>query len=109
MTQGSVTVEVIHGDNLVVARSLPDAGFPLIYLDPPFNTGRTRTRTDGVEPRAGDRATQRGFRGTGYARHRDGARVYVGVQAEELGGRGVGHVRAGCVRVSQAENTAIAC
>ena len=77
VTQGSVTVEVIHGDNLVVARSLPDAGFPLIYLDPPFNTGRTRTRTDGVEPRAGDRATQTGFRGTGYTRHRDGARVYA--------------------------------
>lgn len=33
-------VEIHHGDNLAVARSLPDASFTLVYLDPPFNTGR---------------------------------------------------------------------
>jgi len=37
-------IEIIQGDNLAVARSLPDASFTLIYLDPPFNTGRARTR-----------------------------------------------------------------
>lgn len=35
---------VIHGDNLPVIQSLPDAAFRLIYVDPPFNTGRTQTR-----------------------------------------------------------------
>ncbi len=35
---------VIHGDNLEVVRSLPDGSFRLIYLDPPFNTGRTQSR-----------------------------------------------------------------
>ncbi|WP_460789290.1 DNA-methyltransferase [Microbacterium lacusdiani] len=40
MTRGSVTVH--HGDNLEVARTLPDGAFRLIYLDPPFNTGRAR-------------------------------------------------------------------
>ncbi|NEM91894.1 DNA-methyltransferase [Galbitalea soli] len=34
---------VIHGDNLAVSRTLPDAAFRLIYLDPPFNTGRTQS------------------------------------------------------------------
>lgn len=36
---------VIEGDNLEVLPALPDGAFQLIYLDPPFNTGRTQTRT----------------------------------------------------------------
>ena len=35
---------VIHGDNLDVIRELPDAAFTLVYLDPPFNTGRSQGR-----------------------------------------------------------------
>ena len=35
---------IVHGDNLEVARALPDGAFRLIYLDPPFNTGRQQTR-----------------------------------------------------------------
>ncbi|MEM6995262.1 MAG: DNA methyltransferase [Myxococcota bacterium] len=37
--------KIVHGDNLQVLASLPDASFPLIYIDPPFNTGRQQTRT----------------------------------------------------------------
>lgn len=37
-------VEIHHGDNLEVIRRLPDASFTLIYLDPPFNTGRVQER-----------------------------------------------------------------
>ena len=33
---------IVLGDNLEVARDLPDGSFRLIYLDPPFNTGRTQ-------------------------------------------------------------------
>ncbi|WP_394278283.1 DNA-methyltransferase [Microbacterium sp.] len=39
-----MTVEIHQGDNLEVARRLPDASFTLVYLDPPFNTGRTQER-----------------------------------------------------------------
>ncbi|GAT74156.1 adenine specific DNA methylase Mod [Microbacterium sp. HM58-2] len=39
---GAVTV--IEGDNLAVAATLPAASFALVYLDPPFNTGRTQGR-----------------------------------------------------------------
>ncbi|AXL13233.1 site-specific DNA-methyltransferase [Microbacterium foliorum] len=37
-------VSIIQGDNLVVAATLPSASFTLVYLDPPFNTGRTQER-----------------------------------------------------------------
>ncbi|WP_375163722.1 DNA-methyltransferase [Microbacterium sp.] len=38
------SVEIIEGDNLLVAGTLPSASFTLIYLDPPFNTGRAQER-----------------------------------------------------------------
>jgi site-specific DNA-methyltransferase (adenine-specific) len=38
-------IDIHHGDNLDVLARLPDASFDLIYIDPPFNTGRAQTRT----------------------------------------------------------------
>jgi site-specific DNA-methyltransferase (adenine-specific) len=35
---------VYHGDNLVVLPAFADASFTVIYLDPPFNTGRPQAR-----------------------------------------------------------------
>ena len=35
-----MTVEIHYGDNLQVARTFADRSFTLVYLDPPFNTGR---------------------------------------------------------------------
>lgn len=35
---------MIEGDNLAVAATLPSGSFTLVYLDPPFNTGRVRER-----------------------------------------------------------------
>lgn len=35
---------VIHGENLEILRSLPDAFAALLYIDPPFNTGRVQKR-----------------------------------------------------------------
>ncbi|MFY9712093.1 MAG: site-specific DNA-methyltransferase [Microbacterium sp.] len=37
-------VSIIEGDNLTAARGLPSASFTLVYLDPPFNTGRAQER-----------------------------------------------------------------
>ena len=37
--------EIILGDNLDVLRTLPDRAFQLIYVDPPFNTGKSQSRT----------------------------------------------------------------
>ncbi len=35
---------VLIGDNLPIMQSLPEATFDLVYMDPPFNTGRTQAR-----------------------------------------------------------------
>ena len=37
---------VIEGENLDVLPTLPDGAFDLIYIDPPFNTGRAQVRGD---------------------------------------------------------------
>jgi site-specific DNA-methyltransferase (adenine-specific) len=56
---------IIHSENLAALRSLPDASVPLIYIDPPFNTGTTqkRTRMKTIRDDAGDRT---GFGGNRY-------------------------------------------
>ena len=56
---------IILGDNLHVLRRLPDGHARLIYVDPPFNTGReqTRTRLRTVRDDQGDRT---GFGGRRY-------------------------------------------
>lgn len=56
---------VVHGDNLPILRTLPDASFQLIYLDPPFNTGRKQLRqtTKSVRSETGTRV---GFKGQTY-------------------------------------------
>ncbi|MEP6479641.1 MAG: DNA methyltransferase [Rhodoglobus sp.] len=56
---------VIHGDNLAAIRGLPAESFRLIYLDPPFNTGRTQTRTSITTVRNPDGA-RTGFKGQNY-------------------------------------------
>ena len=43
--RSSSKIEIHLGDNLEVIRSFPDARFDLIYIDPPFNTGRRQRRT----------------------------------------------------------------
>jgi site-specific DNA-methyltransferase (adenine-specific) len=56
---------VIAGDNAAVLHRLPEARFDLIYLDPPFNTGRAQTR-DSVAVTADPAATRVGFAGRRY-------------------------------------------
>jgi site-specific DNA-methyltransferase (adenine-specific) len=56
---------VVHGDNLSVVAELPDAAFTLVYLDPPFNTGRAQVRRPMSTPRS-EHGTRVGFRGLTY-------------------------------------------
>ncbi|MFC8680283.1 DNA-methyltransferase [Microbacterium ureisolvens] len=86
------TVEIHIGDNLEVIRSLADASFTLIYLDPPFNTGRPQERSietarsrhpsppagSAEEQGAGEAAgaVRRGFHGREYERIRGDLRAY---------------------------------
>jgi site-specific DNA-methyltransferase (adenine-specific) len=56
---------VIKGDNLLLAKSLPDECIDLIYIDPPFNTGKVQTRQvmKNVRSETGSRV---GFKGQTY-------------------------------------------
>jgi site-specific DNA-methyltransferase (adenine-specific) len=56
---------IVHGDNLSVAQQLPDASFRLIYLDPPFNTGKTQRRQRMTVTRSED-GSRTGFGGRSY-------------------------------------------
>ena len=49
---------VVAGDNAGVLAKLPDGAFDLIYMDPPFNTGRAQARRSlsmVADPVGGDR------------------------------------------------------
>jgi site-specific DNA-methyltransferase (adenine-specific) len=56
---------IVHGDNLPALRGMATGSAALIYIDPPFNTGRrqTRLRMKTVQDEAGDRV---GFGGRRY-------------------------------------------
>ena len=56
---------IVLGDNLAVTALLPDAAFRLIYLDPPFNTGRVQRRQSVSTTRDPEGARQ-GFGGNSY-------------------------------------------
>ncbi len=64
---------VIHGDNLPVLEALPDATFDLVYMDPPFNTGRVQARSQ-LEVSRTDDADAPGMR-TGFGGHRYASRL----------------------------------
>jgi len=74
-------VWIHEGDNLEVIRGFDDASFTLVYLDPPFNTGRVQTRrvesarSGGPDP-AGDSIVRRGFHGRDYERLRGDLRTF---------------------------------
>ena len=63
--QGGQLNRIVQGDNLEVLRAMPSGSVALIYIDPPFNTGRrqTRLRMKTVRDEAGDRI---GFGGRRY-------------------------------------------
>lgn len=66
---------MVEGDNLAALSQLPDGAFRLIYVDPPFNTGRTQTRTQLKTVRS-ETGTRRGFKGDSYETIRGAALAY---------------------------------
>jgi site-specific DNA-methyltransferase (adenine-specific) len=66
---------VYFGDNLEVLRSLPTGTVDLIYIDPPFNTGKVQCRTSHamIRDSNGDRT---GFQGMRYRTVKLGSREY---------------------------------
>ena len=67
--------KVIFADNLEALSSMPDEGVDLVYIDPPFNTGRTQERKSirTVRDEGGDRV---GFQGNRYRTIAVGLRAF---------------------------------
>jgi len=68
--------KIFFGDNLSLLKSLPSESIQLIYIDPPFNTGKQQARTQmkTVRDSDGDRT---GFKGERYKTVRLGSRGYA--------------------------------
>lgn len=56
---------VVHGDNLQALSLLPDESFRLVYIDPPFNTGKKQTRQTMKTVRS-ETGSRIGFKGHSY-------------------------------------------
>ncbi len=71
-----MTSTVYFADNLDLLHSLPDASVDLIYIDPPFNTGKKQARTQlkTEQHLDGDRT---GFQGKRYQTVKIGSRSYT--------------------------------
>lgn len=77
--------KVVFADNLDALARVPDGCAALVYIDPPFNTGRTRSRTTlrtVRDERGGDRT---GFGGKRYRTVRLGSTAYPDAFDDYLG------------------------
>lgn len=70
-----MTNEIIEADNLPVLRAMPGESIDLIYIDPPFNTGKIQARKfmETIRDETGDRS---GFKGNRYRTHETGRSCY---------------------------------
>jgi site-specific DNA-methyltransferase (adenine-specific) len=75
---------VVRGDCAAVLPHLPDASFQLIYIDPPFNTGKTQRRRTLQTVRSAD-GDRTGFAGRRYATTELARREYLDVHDDYLG------------------------
>lgn len=57
---------ILHGDNLALLPDLPDESFRMVYIDPPFNTGKRQTKRT-LETAADSEGDRVGFAGRSYA------------------------------------------
>ena len=67
--------EILVGDNLKILRQMPSEEFDLIYIDPPFNTGRTQKR-DRIKVSADPQGERTGFQGKTYSQQKTGSSSY---------------------------------
>jgi site-specific DNA-methyltransferase (adenine-specific) len=67
--------KVIFGDNLDVLSELKTGSVDLIYIDPPFNTGKKQARTQ-IEVKRDEKGDRLGFGGNRYQTQVIGERAY---------------------------------
>jgi site-specific DNA-methyltransferase (adenine-specific) len=74
---------LVQGDNADVLPRLPDGFFDLVYVDPPFNTGRRRSRRT-LEVEAAADGARTGFSGRRYRERVVSALSYADAHADYL-------------------------
>ncbi len=75
--------KVILADNLSVLQSMPDACIDLIYIDPPFNTGKQQTRMH-LKTEQSETGDRTGFQGKRYQTVKVGSRSYTDMYDDYL-------------------------
>ena len=68
-------LDIHFGENLEIIRRFDDESFDLIYIDPPFNTGRTQSRTR-VRTIRDDNGDRTGFQGKRYRTTQLGSKAF---------------------------------
>jgi site-specific DNA-methyltransferase (adenine-specific) len=71
----SLKGRIFYGDNYPILKNLQSESIDLIYIDPPFNTGKKQSRTQikTIKSVNGDR---KGFKGNSYQTISIGTKVY---------------------------------
>ena len=67
--------KIIYGDNLPVLKNLPNESVDLIYIDPPFNTGKEQSRKQ-IKVEKDENGDRVGFGGKRYQTEVIGERAY---------------------------------
>jgi site-specific DNA-methyltransferase (adenine-specific) len=75
---------IYFDDNLKILRTLEDNSVDLIYIDPPFNTGKTQARTR-ILTRQSDNGDRTGFGGRRYETIKIGSLGYMDLFDDFLG------------------------
>jgi len=75
---------VYFGDNLLILQSLPSESIDLIYIDPPFNTGKVQARTQ-IKTHHSENGDRVGFQGQRYETVTIGKQSYADLFDDFLG------------------------
>lgn len=70
---------IYFADNLSVLKSLPSESVDLIYIDPPFNTGKTQARTQIRAVQSDETGDRTGFAGRRYETLKIGSKSYADI------------------------------
>jgi site-specific DNA-methyltransferase (adenine-specific) len=66
---------IYFGDNLPILQKMPSESVDLIYIDPPFNTGKTQKRTT-IRTIRSENGDRKGFQGNTYKTLKLGTKAY---------------------------------
>lgn len=78
-------VELHHADNMDVLPTVPDGSVRMIYVDPPFNTGKAQVRRTLTTRKVTDGGDRTGFGGHRFATTEVGRRAYGDTFEDYLG------------------------